>query len=253
MTAPDPRQADTPQAHAPQELEALQRRLQLLTEAVAHDLAAPLRAIEAFSARVAASAHDRLAPGERDQLQRVQDAAARMGSLLAALGDWSHSQRAPLHRAPVDLSLLAEWAIADLREAHPARPVQAHVDPDLATVGDERLLRRLFDHLLANAWQFTPPGETVQVRVSGERVGGRLRITVRDRGIGFDPRHAHKLFEPLQRLHGPQEGARHGLGLATALDIVQRHGGTLTGSSRPGDGAEFTVELPLPEGDHADA
>ena len=147
-----------------------------------------------------------------------------------------------------------EWSVCgEAATAAEALVSVPHVQPDLVTVGDERLLRRVFDHLLANAWQFTPPEEPVQVSVSGERVAGRLRITVRDRGIGFDPRHAHKLFEPLQRLHGPQEGARHGLGLATALDIVQRHGGTLTGSSRPGDGAEFTVELPLPEGDRADA
>lgn len=222
----------------------LERQLQLLTETVAHDLRAPLRAIEGFTARVAASAHDRLEPAERDQLQRVRDAATRMGALLEALNDWSHATRARVTRQPVDLSLLAEWAIADQCEAEPGRAVQAHVQPGLTAMGDERLLRRLFDHLLANAWQFAVPGEAVRVDIHGEQVEGWLRVHVEDRGIGFDPRHAHKLFEPLQRLHGPMEGARHGLGLAIAQAIVLRHGGTIDAVSQPGDGARFTVELP---------
>jgi signal transduction histidine kinase len=212
-----------------------------------------LRAIEAFAGRVAASAHDRLEPGEREQLQRVRDAATRMAALLEALNDWSHATRAPLARRPVDLSLLAEWAIADQCEAEPGRAVESYVQPALATVGDERLLRRLFDHLVANAWQFAAPGEAVRVDIRGEVAGRWLRVTVADRGIGFDPRHAHKLFEPLQRLHGPLEGARHGLGLAVAQVIVQRHGGTITADSQPGDGARFTVHLPRVDGEGDDA
>lgn len=243
-TTPRMQNPETPQA-----LADLERQLQLLTETIAHDLRAPLRAIEGFTGRVAASAHDRLEPAERDQLQRVRDAATRMTALLEALNDWSHATRARVIRRPVDLSLLAEWAIADQCEAEPGRAVEAHVQPGMAVVGDERLLRRLFDHLVANAWQFAVPGEPVRVDISAEPVEGAIRLTVSDRGIGFDPRHAHKLFEPLQRLHGPLEGARHGLGLAIAQAIVQRHGGTISAASQPGDGARFTVELPLVDAD----
>ena len=243
MTQDDPRLLE-----ALEQLAALHRQMQLLNDTVVHDLRAPLRSIDTFTGRVADSAQARLEPGERDQLQRVRDAATRMTGLLAALSDWSHAGRAPLQSGAVDLSLLAEWGAAEQRESHPNRAADVHVQPGLATIGDERLLRRLLDHLLANAWQFAKPDAPVHVEVLGEYDGGCLRLTVRDRGIGFDPRYAHKLFEPLQRLHGPEEGARHGLGLATALCIAQRHGGTITADSRPGDGARFTVELPQAEG-----
>ncbi|QSX79159.1 sensor histidine kinase [Agrilutibacter solisilvae] len=227
-----------------QQLAAMERQLQLLTDAVVHDLRAPLRSIDAFVARVATSAQARLEPDECAQLQRVREAASRMTDLLAALSDWSHAGRAPLKAGPVDLSLLAEWAIADLREAHPGRAVESTVQPGMTVLGDERLLRRLLDHLLSNAWQFAQPDAPVRVEVAGQYTPGHLHLRVRDHGMGFDPRYAHKLFEPLQRLHGPQDGARHGLGLATALTIAQRHGGGITAVSRPGDGAEFTVDLP---------
>ena len=241
---------DDPQvAQALQRLDALQRQMQLLTDTVVHDLRAPLRSIAAFAGRVATTAHERLDADERDQLRRVSAAALRMEELLAALSDWSHAQRAPLQCEPVDVSLLVEWAAAQLQELHSGRVAQVQVQPGLRARGDERLLRRLFEHLLANAWQFADPAAPVQVDVSGEHTAQGLRVVVRDHGIGFDPRYAAKLFEPLQRLHGPDEGARHGLGLATAQCIAQRHGGTITADSRPGDGASFTVTLPEADGD----
>lgn len=224
-------------------LEVARRQLQLLTDAIAHDLRAPLRAIEGFTARVATTAHERLDPGEREQLQRVRAAAARMDGLLEALGELSRATHAPLQPVEVDLSLLAEWILADLQAAQPERVVQVEVQPGLQVRGDERLLRLLFTQLLANAWKFSTGASPAHIAVSGTREAGGCRVLIRDNGIGFDPRYADKLFQPLQRLHGAEEGAGHGLGLAIAQRIAQRHGGGIGAASRPGDGALFTVEL----------
>lgn len=226
------------------QLEAARRQLQLLTDAITHDLRAPLRTIEGFTARVADSAHDRLDGREREQLQRVREAASRMSGLLAELSELSRATHATLRPGEVDLSLCAEWILADLQSADPGRPAQLHVQPGLCVRGDERLLRGMLDRLLHNAWKFSGAGSPVRIEVTGGGADGRLRIAIRDHGIGFDPRYTHKLFEPLQRLHTAEEGGGHGLGLAIAQRIASRHGGTITGFSRPGDGATFTVELP---------
>ena len=101
--------------------------------------------------------------------------------------------------------------------------------------------------LLHNAWKFSGDADPIRIEVRGERAGDRQTLVVRDHGIGFDSRYAHKLFTPLQRLHGPEQGAGHGLGLAIAERILQRHGGRITADSQPGDGATFTVELPAAE------
>jgi len=225
-------------------LEAARRQLQLLTDAITHDLRAPLRTIEGFTTRVAISAHDRLDEREREQLQRVRDAAARMNSLLEELSELSRATHAPLQAATVDVSLCAEWILADLQAAEPDRVAQLHVQPGLSARGDERLLRIMLNQLLHNAWKFSASAPATRIEVHGSSGEGRSRIVVRDHGIGFDPRYLHKLFEPLQRLHTAEEGAGHGLGLAIAQRIAMRHGGTITASSRPGDGATFTVELP---------
>lgn len=236
--------ADDPLQQAQLQLDAARRQLQLLTDAVAHDLRAPLRTIESFVARVADTAHDRLDERERGQLQRVHEAVLRMGSLLEGLGELSRANNAPLQPRDVDLSLIAEWVLADLQAAEPARRVEIEVQPGLSAHGDERLLRLLLAQLLHNAWKFSAAATPARIAVTGGTAGTRSRISIRDNGIGFDMRYAHKLFEPLQRLHATEQGAGHGLGLAIAQRIAGRHGGFITGASQGGDGATFTVELP---------
>ncbi|KQY49274.1 ATP-binding protein [Lysobacter sp. Root494] len=229
------------------QLDAARRQLQLLTDAITHDLRAPLRTIEGFATRVATSAHERLDEREREQLQRVRDAATRMNALLEELGELSRATHAPLQMVDVDISLFAEWILSDLQAGEPDRAAQILVQPGLTAHGDERLLRLMLAQLLHNAWKFSAAAETTRIEVTGTLDRDVFRAEVRDHGIGFDPRYLHKIFEPLQRLHTAEEGAGHGLGLTIAQRIAMRHGGTITAASPPGDGATFTVELPGPD------
>jgi len=225
-------------------LEASTRQLQLFADAVAHDLRAPLRSIESFSRLLATRSGDVLDDTGRDHLERIRNAASRMGSLLAALGELSHATRAELKPGEVDLTLLAEWVLAELQDAEPGRTVQLHVQPGLAAHGDERLLKLLLGRLLDNAWTFSRHQPVTVIEVRGTRDGDTLRLSVRDRGSGFDMRYAHTRCAPFQRLHGPDEGGGHGLGLAIAQRIAERHQGRLWAESKPGAGATFHLELP---------
>ncbi|WP_175489103.1 sensor histidine kinase [Lysobacter sp. cf310] len=228
-------------AHA---LDASNRHLQLFADAVAHDLRAPLRSIESFSGLLADRAAERLDETDRDYLDRIRAAAGRMTALLAALNDLSHVTRTAMRQARVDLSLLADWVGAELLDADPHRRADIRVQPGLFVEGDERLLKLLLTQLMGNAWKFSRERDPIRIEISGERDDGRLRVAIRDYGAGFDMRYAHKLFEPFQRLHGPDQGGGHGLGLAIAKRIVDRHRGQLRAQSEPDVGSTFTVELP---------
>lgn len=245
------------------QLDASHRQLQLFADAVAHDLRAPLRSIESFSALLNERAAERLNETDRDYLARIRAAASRMTGLLAALTELSHVTRTQMRIAPVDLSLLADWVGAELQDADPHHRAQISVQPGLQVEGDERLLKLMLNQLMHNAWKFTcersaarhaaaqasaqPAGEPepVRIEVFGERSGDRLVLSIRDQGTGFDMRYAHKLFEPFQRLHGPDQGGGHGLGLAIAWRVVERHRGQLRAHSQPDAGSTFTVELPV--------
>lgn len=225
------------------------QRERAFADALAHDLRAPLRSIDSFAGLLERRAGDTLDETSRDYLARIRAASTRMGSLLAALSELSAVQRAQPQPAPVDLSLLAEWVVAELADTHPQRQVEVVVQPGLLVHADERLLRQLLQRLLHNAWSFTADVPAARIEVTGEAGAEGQRLVVRDNGIGFDMRYAHKLFEPFQRLHPPEQGGGHGLGLAIAQAIAARHGGRIHGQSVPGEGATFTFEWPAPAGE----
>lgn len=220
-------------------LQAVHARLDALARGMSHDLRAPLRAIEGFARQVA---RDPTAEEVPAQLERIRQAAARMGGLIDALVELMRLDGVPLRPAPVDLGLLADWVAAELHDAQPEPPLRLEVQDDLGVVGDERLLKLLLQQLLRNARQFAGGGEA-RVEIAGERRGDALHLRVRDHGIGFDMAHAGKLFQPFQRLHGRDEGAGDGLGLAIAQRVAARHHGALSAEARPGDGATFHVVL----------
>lgn len=232
-----------------------QRQLQMFADTVAHDLRAPLRSIDSFAKLLEDSAAPKLDAAERMHLSRIRTAATRMGALLTALGELSRAASAQLQPQDVDMSLLAEWVGAELQDADAARDVSLIVQPGLRAWGDERLLKQLLRALVENAWTFTRGCDVARIEIAGERIGGRLRMQVRDTGCGFDMHYAHKLFEPFQRLHGVEQGAGHGLGLAIAQRIARRHGGFVSADSRVDEGSTFTVDLPAVagEGDNRDA
>ncbi len=225
------------------ELQTANHRLQSFVHGVSHDLRAPLRAIDGFAAQLTRRTEGQLDEAARDQLQRIRAASTRMGGLIDGLLELARINRADLRPVRVDVSLLAEWILADLQDADPQRRADVRVQPGLEVMGDERLLKMMLGQLLANAWRFSASRPQTWVRVEGERRGDRLHMSIRDRGIGFDMAYSAKLFEPFQRLHGSDEGAGHGIGLTIAQQVAMRHGGSLSAEVEPDCGACFHVEL----------
>lgn len=223
-------------------IEALRQEQAVFAHGISHDLRAPLRSIDSFVALLAR--RDGLDDTARGYVERVRAASVRAGSLIDGLLALSHAGRAELAPAAVDLSLLAEWSLAELQEADAGQAAELDVTPGLLAWGDEHLLRQLLGALLDNAWKFSRANGVVRIRVHGTHADGRLQLAVRDEGVGFDMRYADKLFMPFQRLHGPEQGAGHGIGLAIAQRIAARHGGHLHAESQPGAGATFHLDLP---------
>ncbi len=224
------------------ELAEAHRRMEAFAYGVSHDLRAPLRTIDGFAQRLGRNP-EALGDEGRDCLERIRGATVRMGGLIDNLLELARISRAELRPSRVDLSLLAEWAAAELQDLRRDQAAHVEVQPGLELVGDERLLKVLLAQLLRNAWQFVQPGVPVRVEISGERRGTRLHLLVRDHGIGFDMAYADKLFEPFQRLHGGEQGAGDGIGLTIARQVAQRHHGRISAESAPGEGARFDVEL----------
>ena len=166
-----------------------------------------------------------------------------MASLIDALLKLSRVGRGSLTRERVDLSAMASEVAAALAEQAEHAP-EVRIAPGLRVEGDRALLRTLLENLLGNAFKFTRGTPGARVEFSSARdASGRVAYVVRDNGAGFDQTYADKLFQPFQRLHGRDEGAGDGLGLAIAQRAAVRHRGGIEAEARPGEGATFHVVL----------
>ena len=227
------------------ELTAANNELEAFTYSVAHDLRAPLRGIDGFSALLVEHSSSRLDPDAAAYVERIRGASQRMGAMIADLLDLSRVSRSELYRLPVDLSAMACEIRDELQRLLPERAVDWDIAPDLRAKGDPGLIRLVLDNLLGNAWKYS--AEAVRPRIAfGRQPGadGRAEFFVRDNGVGFDMQYAGKLFAVFQRLHSAEKYEGTGIGLATVKRIIERHGGSVRGESTPGKGATFSFWLP---------
>lgn len=225
------------------ELEALNRELEAFSYSVSHDLRAPLRAISGFAEVLQSDYADRLDDQGRHHLERVLDAAKRMGHLIEDLLNLSRVTRAPLQRERVDLAWIARAALTEMRAREPHRQVEARLADGLFAEGDPRLLQVMMDNLLGNAWKFTARQPSALVELGREDRAEGPVFFVRDNGAGFDMEYASKLFQPFQRLHSEADYDGTGIGLAIVQRVVVRHGGRIWAEAATGRGATFFFTL----------
>ena len=218
------------------ELEAANKELDSFSYTIAHDMRAPVRAINGFSELVLKATADKLDARTADYLKRVIRGSHHMSDLIDDLLNLARLSRQEMKREDFDLGRVAAAAVAALREAEPARTVEVTIAPGMMVYGDAGLARALLDNLIGNAWKFTSKTERPSIAVGREQRDGRTVYTVRDNGAGFDMQYAHKLFAPFQRLHHSHEFEGTGIGLATVKRIVQRHEGAVGIESTPGVG-----------------
>ncbi len=225
-------------------LERSNRELQDFAAVASHDLQEPLRKIQAFSDRLKARAGPALDETGRDYLDRMQNAAARMQTLVNELLTFSRVTTRAQPFVPTDLGKVAREVLSDLETRIEQTGGRVEL-ADLPTVeADATQMRQLFQNLIANALKFHRPDAPPVVKVSAERDGNTIRLLVADNGIGFDEKYLDRIFTIFQRLHGREQYEGTGVGLAVCRKIAHRHGGAITARSQPGQGATFIVTLP---------
>jgi PAS domain S-box-containing protein len=223
--------------------EAASGELEAFSYSVAHDLRAPLRAIDGFSQALLDELGDALGETGRGYAHRVRSSAQRMATLIDDLLRLSRVTRSPLHRQRVDLGELFRSTISMLQRDEPAREVEIVTSGDLVTRGDPRLLAIMFDNLVGNAWKFTSRRALAHITLAGADTGGERVFSISDDGVGFDMAYIQKLFGVFNRLHTDSDFPGTGVGLATVQRVVARHGGRVWARGEVGNGATFSFTL----------
>jgi signal transduction histidine kinase len=236
-------------AERTRELAAASAELEAFSYTVAHDLRAPLRAIDGFSQALVQDHAAALSADASDYLEHIRAGAQRMSALLDDMLELSRIQRTPLRKTTLDVSELAQRIVDDLRQSNPGRVVAVEIAPRLRVHADSHLTAVLLEKLLSNAWKFTSKKAQASIRLGREPSSDATTLFLADDGVGFDMTSAGRLFSPFQRLHKASEFDGTGMGLAIAHRIVARHGGRIWARAEVGKGARFhwTVEL-APDG-----
>ena len=233
-----------------EQLDAATRELEALAYSIAHDVRAPLRTIDGFSAAVLEDERG-LSDEGVVSLQRVRAAAQTLAQRLDDISGLSRVSRRELLRQSIDLSALAQEVGRELAGENPSHVVSLSVAPGLSADADPVLARVLLRELLGNAWKFTAPRAEAHVEVGAVDVEGEHAFFVRDDGVGFEMRYAEHLFGAFQRMHPPGEFEGDGVGLAMVHRLVRRHGGRCWAEAEVGRGATIFFTLPDEAGGEA--
>jgi len=228
------------------------RELEAFSYSVSHDLRAPLRHITAFAQKLEDHLGEQADNTVRHYLGVVRDASHRMAQLIEDLLVFSRLGRGALRLQAVDMQALVS-EICSLAEAEaPERRIIWKIDPLPTVVGDENMLRTVWQNLIGNAVKYTGQREIAHIDISvRHQEGGEYEFTIADDGAGFDMRYVDKLFGVFQRLHKASDFPGNGIGLANVRRIVMRHGGRAWAEGEPEHGARFhftlaAIEPPAP-------
>jgi signal transduction histidine kinase len=232
---------------------ALHARNELLS-IVSHDLNNPLSVIGVYVdvLRRRITRPERADP-ERilEGIDKIGEASRKMRTLIAELLDVAHVQAGQLldlDRSPTDIVAIARQAVAEHQAATDRHQITLDSElPELIGHYDQPRMERVLANLLSNAVKYSPGGGMIRVEVAREEAdGGWARISVQDQGIGIPPADLPRIFQRFHRagnVVGRVSGT--GIGLTSARQIVEQHGGTIGATSGEGQGSTFVVRVPL--------
>lgn len=225
------------------ELKRSNDELERFAYVASHDLQEPLRMIASYVELLERRYKSKLDADADKYIHYATDGAKRMQQLISDLLEYSRAGRGELKLGTVDCGKVVAEVLRTLEPSIKQAGAEVRVETLPLVKGAASQLESVFQNLISNAIKFRgdhPP----RILVSSKRLGNRWELSIRDNGIGIDPKHADRIFEIFQRLHARDKYPGTGIGLSIVKRIVARHGGRIRVDSRLGEGSTFSFTLP---------
>lgn len=230
-------------------LEAANKELESFSYSVSHDLRAPLRHIDGYVDLLVSRCRDGLGDKGLHYVDTIADSARQMGVLIDNLLQFSRTGRVEMRREALEMNKPLQEALSLLNDSTQGRKIEWVIDELPSARGDYALLRQVWTNLLDNAVKYTRTKEIAKIEVGARKEEEQTLFYIKDNGVGFDMRHAGKLFGVFQRLHSLEEFEGTGIGLANVKRIITRHGGQIWAEAALNQGATFYFTLPKSKGE----
>lgn len=224
-------------------LQELVAELESFSYSVSHDLRAPLRIMAGYARLVLEDFGETLAPEVRCYVERIARSAERMDLLTQDVLAYTRLARGEVVLGPVDLARVVEETIEQYPELAAARAAIVVRRPLAPVIAHGPSLIQALSNLLGNALKFGRSGVRPRVEVATKVRAGRVRLVIKDNGVGIASAHHGKIFRIFERVAG-QDVPGTGIGLAIVKKAAERMGGTVGLKSTPGRGSTFWLELP---------
>ena len=225
------------------ELRETNAQLEELVYSIAHDLRAPLRAMQGFSSLLISQYGDLLPEEGKNYALRVVRSAEAMDAITLDLLAYGRIARSEVKLGPVSVASSWTAAMHQCEKAIEETGAQLHVHKPLPTVlAQHAILTQILANLLSNALKFIEPGQRPHVTFRSEPVAQKIRLWVEDNGIGIPPQYIDRIFRVFERLDGTRYPGT-GIGLSIVRKGVERMGGSVGVESQPGRGSRFWIDL----------
>ena len=226
------------------QLQEANKELEAFSYSVSHDLRAPLRHASGYVDLLVKRCKPDLSEKGVHYLDAIDDSVRQMGVLIDNLLQFSRTGRAEMRLKDTNMNEVLAEVLASLRQDNPDRDIDWTIAEMPPVFGDEAMLRQVWVNLLNNAVKFTRTRENARIEIGVRAENGEYLFFVRDNGVGFDMRYAHKLFGVFQRLHSMEEFEGTGIGLANVRRIILRHKGRTWAESELDKETTFYFTLP---------
>jgi PAS domain S-box-containing protein len=227
-----------------EQLESALRELESFSYSVSHDLRAPLRAVHGYTKMLREDYAPLLDVEGTRFCSLIEDSAVKMGLLIDDLLAFSRAGRAELKKSKIDMAALFNSVFLDITEEKERGKISFDIKALNPAMGDSVTMKQVVVNLISNAVKYSANSKHPKIVVGQTDHGGERAYYIRDNGVGFNMKYAHKLFNVFQRLHSSREFEGNGVGLAIVHRIISRHGGKVWAEAVPGEGATFFFTLP---------
>jgi signal transduction histidine kinase len=231
-------------AETSRKLKEANAELESFSYTVSHDLRAPLRGLQGFTAALQEDYAAQLPPEAQQYCERIAGAAQRMERLVEDLIDYSRLSRADVQINPVSLQAVIDETLQTCSEEIAKSKALIGRRGEFPSVMAHRpVLIQVLTNLVANALKFVAPGVTPTVSIAAEVRDDRVRVWIEDNGIGVPAEYCARVFNTFERLHGYDTYPGTGIGLAIVKRGMERLGGAAGVEPGHGGGSRFWIEL----------
>jgi PAS domain S-box-containing protein len=215
--------------------------LEAFSYSIAHDMRAPLRAMQGFAYMLEEELGKEATPRVQDYLHRISTSANRLDLLIEDVLNYSKVVRAEVRLAPVE----TDAVLREIVDSYPnLQEAEIKIDGALPRVlGNRAGLTQAIANLLGNSVKFVRPGTMPKIRIRSEENNGTVRLWFEDNGIGIPREAQERVFQMLQRVNSRDEYEGTGIGLAIVRKAIERMSGRVGVESEPGQGSRFWIEL----------